>query len=212
MRHCIKTRTSRTLCGPLLSTWCVSLRKIPQDCRSKQPFYVVWRLTEPSDPVRKELVTPLIKLLLPFSTHYFIFTAYNSPAVQPKYDGYCWLYSIKRQEPRGNYPSHARATTFKALTGVLPCGAITYASKLLAQSLTRSWQGFKNLRVTEAREMRLRQTRASSWRSFWEAKLIIPSFKHQSQFSREETERIQATASLHFLHWTSNQADKSVPH
>lgn len=53
MRHCIKKRTSRTLCGPLLSTWCVSLRKIPQGCRSKQPFYVLWRLTEPSDPVSK---------------------------------------------------------------------------------------------------------------------------------------------------------------
>lgn len=73
-----------------------------------------------------------------FFTHYLhlIFTACNSPAVQPKCDGYCWLYSVKRQEPRGNYPSHARATTFKALTGVLPCGAITYASKLLTGSIS----------------------------------------------------------------------------
>lgn len=86
------------------------------------------------------------------------------------------LHSVKIREPRGNYPPlwdvlHVQellCITFKALSGVAPCGAITFASKWTAgQSLTRSWQGSQEPLSYCSRGMRLRQTRTSSWRGYW---------------------------------------------
>lgn len=84
-----------------------------------------------------------------------------------------------------------------------PCGAITFASKLFTGSisdkeLTRQ-SGILNLLEPGYEVMADKGFLIGKFLEDVKEKLIIPPFKHNDQFSREETERNQAIARLHIL-------------
>ncbi|XP_035282639.1 uncharacterized protein LOC118232112 [Anguilla anguilla] len=98
------------------------------------------------------------------------------------------------------YKSH---TTFKALIGVAPCGAITFVSKLFTGSISDQELTKESgiLALLEPGDEVMADKGFFIEKSLQEvgAKLIIPPFRHKSQFSREETERTQAIARLRIL-------------
>ncbi|XP_048051258.1 uncharacterized protein LOC125271247 [Megalobrama amblycephala] len=101
------------------------------------------------------------------------------------------------------FSTYKSYTTFKALIGVAPCGAITFASKLFTGSisdkeLTRQ-SGILNLLEPGDEVMADKGFLIGKFLEDVKAKLIIPPFKHRDQFSREETERTQAIARLRIL-------------
>lgn len=94
-------------------------------------------------------------------------------------------------------------TAFKALIGVAPCGAVTFASRLFTGSISDKemlkQSGILELLEPEDEVIADEDLLSEKQLENVGAKLIIPPLKHEGQVNSEETEKTQAIATLHIL-------------
>ncbi|XP_073697775.1 uncharacterized protein [Garra rufa] len=101
------------------------------------------------------------------------------------------------------FSSYKNTTTFKGLIGVAPCGAVTFVSSLFTgsisdQELTKQ-SGILDLFEPGDACMADKGFTIKSMLAERGAKLIMPPFKTEAQFSKEDAERTQAIARLRIL-------------
>ncbi|KAJ8278183.1 hypothetical protein GJAV_G00084820 [Gymnothorax javanicus] len=101
------------------------------------------------------------------------------------------------------FSTYKSYTAFKALIGVAPCGAVTFASRLFIGSISdkelMKQSGILELLEPEDEVIADEDLLIEKQLENVGAKLIIPPLKHKSQVSGEETEKTQAIATLRIL-------------
>lgn len=112
--------------------------------------------------------------------------------------------SLEAHTPHSEtFSTNKSYTSFRALIGVAPCGAITFASKLFACSITERELTRQSgiLELLEPGDGIMADKGFLIERLVEDvgAKLIIPDFKYQSQFRMETTGNSKAIARLHLL-------------